>query len=402
MKDEKADLLEKENLTWGVPPPPEQPKRPLRPGGRGFFWIAGGLVVAAAVLFVVLNAWLSVPRPISGTSGTAYGKVLSISNDLTTATVRLDGGTVVVAQTGAGAAESITGIIAPPYQPGERVQLAYYLDTTNRYVFAIADYERSPTLLWLVFVFIAAIAVVGRGRSLRSLLGTAASVAFVLGVILPGILHGGSPILLALVGSVGVLVLSSYLVDGVTWKTTAATLGALVGVGAALAMGALFLTLARVTGFGTEDSIYLASGGSYIDVGGLVLATVAIGALGGLMEIAWAQVEAIPGAQSERKGFAEFYRQAIAGNSRRIGSVVNTLLFAYLAADLPVLALIAEAQGPIYDNLNIELVAVGIVQALVGAIAVTLAAPATILIVWFLRGGRQPRPVAKAVMSENR
>jgi uncharacterized membrane protein len=66
-----------------------------------------------------------------------------------------------------------------------------------------------------------------------------------------------------------------------------------------------------------------------------------------------------------------------------ISSTVNTLVLAYAGAALPLLLLFTQAQRQVTDVATSEIVAVEIVQALVGSIGLVAAVPiTTALAVW--------------------
>src|SRR5215211_9047810 len=90
-------------------------------------------------------------------------------------------------------------------------------------------------MLVLVAVFMLAVVAFGRWQGLRSLIGLALSFAVIVGFVVPAILRGRSPVTVALVGAMAIMLLSLYLSHGIGRKTTAAV----VGTGLALVLTAV-------------------------------------------------------------------------------------------------------------------------------------------------------------------
>ena len=364
------------------------------------FWTFAALLVLAVAAFLSMRLVFERAMPVRGTQGYVYGQVLRLSRNGQMAAVRLDNGEVVQAQAGSSQGTGLAPALVSHYRPGDRVQLAYFLGPKGRMVFAISDYQRGPALVWLVLLFIAVAAIVGRGKAIRAVIGTAAGLALVMAVVIPAVLHGANPVLVALGGSGGILVLTVYFVHGLNWKSTAALVGTLIAVLAALYLGDLFLHLAHITDFGTEESIYLTSGQSKVNIQGLVLATVVIGVLGALVDITVGQASSVTELANlggEDVGLWELYERGMNVGFDHIGSLINTLVLAYVGANLPLLTLLVMMGQGWQENINMELVGVALVQAVVGAMAIILAVPLTTFVAAVLyRSGRLPYDASAA------
>jgi uncharacterized membrane protein len=70
-----------------------------------------------------------------------------------------------------------------------------------------------------------------------------------------------------------------------------------------------------------------------------------------------------------------------------LAATVNTLVFAYLGAALPLLVLLALQVETFTLTVNEEIIAVEVVRALVGSIGILLAVPATTAIATWLAPG---------------
>src|SRR5690606_34414549 len=168
---------------------------------------------------------------------------------------------------------------APEVAAGDEVVLIHTPDSVSEQQYHIIDHDRSSALWALVIAFALAVVAFGRWKGLRSLFSLATTFAVVLLFVVPAILDGRSPMPVAVVGSAAIMLVSLYLSHGWNRTSTVAVLGTLASLvlTGVLAQGAVHL--ARLNGVLDEDTTSLAM--QYpIDMSGLLLAGILIGALG--------------------------------------------------------------------------------------------------------------------------
>lgn len=263
------------------------------------------------------------------------------------------------------------------------------LDGTNRY--AVSQPYRLHVLLIFAGLFLVCLFVFGGLQGLRGLLSLAASIGLIAYVLLPGILAGMSPLLLA-IGVAGVIIVAgSYITHGVTRTTSAAVAGMLATVVITGLLAYAAVHFGRLSGFSSEEATYLNfdTRGS-IDFVGLLLGGLVIGLLGILYDAAISQaiaVEELFGMNREASRRHVFQRAMRIGREH-IGALVNTLAIAYVGAYLPLLLLfkLTATQSPLV-TINQEMFATEILRTLVGSTGLILAVPITTAIaVWMLHG----------------
>lgn len=245
--------------------------------------------------------------------------------------------------------------------------------------YSYVDRDRKSTLLFLSLAFALAVVALGRLRGFMALLGLAASVVVILRFILPAVLAGESPVAVAIVGSSVIAFLALYLAHGFGPLTTVALLGTLASLVITLALSELFTGLAGFTGFTGEESFFLNLGAGQVDLRGLVLAGVIIGALGAIDDMTvtqastvWELHRADPAMPSR-----ELFGAAMRVGRDHVASTVNTLFLAYAGASLPLLLLFVLADRSFVSVANGEVVAVEIVRTLVGSIGLVASVPIT-------------------------
>jgi uncharacterized membrane protein len=225
------------------------------------------------------------------------------------------------------------------------------------------------------------VTLVGGWRGVRSLIALALTLGVIVRVVVPLILAGWSPVLVAVAAGSLVTLATILLTEGLratTFAAVAGTFAALV-LTALLAIGGNQL-MAFTALQGQEVVGFLSSvGRGNLDVGGLLLAAVIFGALGVLDDVTVTQAATVaelaagePGASTGRL----FGRAMNVGRSH-IAATVNTLVLAYVGASLPLLVLFAAGRQDPLLIASGETVAVEIVRSLVGSIGIVAAVPFT-------------------------
>jgi uncharacterized membrane protein len=271
----------------------------------------------------------------------------------------------------------------PQYQVGDRVLVSYSQDFEGQDVFYITDFVRQKPLLWLFFLFIILTVLIARWRGISSLLGMGFSFLIIFKLILPQILAGSNPILVAMVGSLFIIPVTFYLSHGFNRKTTVAVGGTLVALIATGLLAGFSVNAAKLTGFASEEAGFLQTARpGLINMKGLLLAGMMIGVLGVLDDITVSQaaiVEQLKKANKKLK-YRTLYQKAMDVGKDHIASMVNTLILVYAGAALPLFLLFLDNPQPFSQVINYELIADEIVRTLVGSIGLVLAVPVTTLL----------------------
>jgi uncharacterized membrane protein len=311
--------------------------------------------------------------------GYVEGRITAIQEGV--ALVRLGDGRVVEADLGLGMGDFGVPDL-PPFRVGQQVELYYAPGPDGARQYAVSDWVRRPALLGLVLLFLLVSVAVARLKGLRAFVSTGASLFIVLAFIVPRILAGWSPILVSLLGVGGILLLAIYFVHGFNWSTTAALIGTYAAVVVTMLLGILFTELAFLTGFGTEEAMMITIGASQVNLKGLLLAGLLVGALGALTDITIVQASVVRELAHVNPNFGlrELYARGMNVGLDHIGSLVNTLVLAYTGAALPLFLLLNLNDISVMRALNLELVANEVVHTLVGSIGLILAVPFTTLI----------------------
>jgi uncharacterized membrane protein len=268
--------------------------------------------------------------------------------------------------------------------------------TVDPYVFA--DFERQRPLWILVAIFALLVVVTGRLRGLRALVGLVASLGVIVFFLVPAILDGKTPETVALIGAFAVMLVTIPLAHGLGVKTLAACLGTSVSLLLTLVLADAFTNLAHLTGFASEEALYLRAVAEDISIQGLLLAGMIIGALGVLDDLTVSQSSTVLALQraNPTQGFRDLFQGAVAVGHDHIAATVNTLVLAYVGASLPVLLIFSFGGVSFADAVNTEAVASQIVAMLVGSIGLIAAVPVTTALAALLATRVEPRQLESA------
>ncbi|MEU6596252.1 YibE/F family protein [Streptomyces flaveolus] len=310
------------------------------------------------------------------------------------ATIRVD--------TGKDEGRTFTEIVQPDQSrqlhQGEKVVVAYEPSAPKDLQYSVTDVNRKFPMALLAGIFAVAVVVVGRLRGVMALVALAVSFLVLTLFILPAILEGSNPLLVAVVGSSAIMLIALYMCHGLSARTSVAVLGTLISLSLIGVLGSLFIGWAALTG-NTDDNTGLIHGlYPSIDMSGLLLAGVIIGSLGVLDDVTVTQTSAVWELHEANPsmGWRGLYRAGIRIGRDHIASVVNTLVLAYAGAALPLLLLFSIAQSSVGTVANSELVAEEIVRTLVGSIGLVASVPVTTALAALVVAADRPGPGATA------
>ena len=245
--------------------------------------------------------------------------------------------------------------------------------------YTFSDFERRPSLLLLALVFVALVLITTRLKGARALVALGASLAMILGFIVPAIADGEPPVAVALFGALAVMLLTIAITHGVGVVASSAALGTAAALAVAVTVAQIATNVAHITGFAEENAVLLAAGSDALSIQGLLIAGVVIGALGVLDDLTISQASTVMAlrASNPRLGGRALFRRALAVGHDHVVATINTLALAYAGAALPVLLIFSVANTGVSEAINSEVVASEIVAAAAGGIALMLAAPIT-------------------------
>jgi uncharacterized membrane protein len=286
---------------------------------------------------------------------------------------------------------------APQVRVDEQVVLMYLPDSfTGGNPYQIVDHDRSD-MLWITgLVFVLAVVAFGRWRGLASLAGLAVTFVVLLTFIVPAILGGRPPMLVAIVGAAAIMLTVLYLTHGFTLTTSVAVAGTLASLTLTAVLAAAATSLTHLTGVVDDQTSYLTMAFGDVNMAGLLLAGIVIGALGVLDDVTVTQAATVSEIAAADPGLSRrgLYRAATRVGRAHIASVVNTMILAYAGASLPLLLLLTASDARLGELVTEQLIAQEIVRSVVGTLGLIAAVPITTALATYIAcrktAGRRP------------
>jgi uncharacterized membrane protein len=271
-----------------------------------------------------------------------------------------------------------------PYEVGDEVVVTRFSGPAAGSFAAITEPWRLPLLGAVAALFAVAVLAIGGVRGARSLVALALTLTVVVKVVVPLLLRGIDPILLAVGVAAAVTLATLLLTEGFSRITTAAVIGTCAALALTAVLAAAFTAAAEFTALQGNESIafLIPIVGDRIDLNGILLAATVFGALGVLDDVTVTQAATV---EQLHRAEPAAGRGGVLGRAMRVGrshiaATVNTLMLAYLGAGLPLLLLFALSGSSPLVVLNGEVVAVEVIRALVGSIGIVAAVPLTTLV----------------------
>ena len=249
-------------------------------------------------------------------------------------------------------------------------------------LYIFVDFVRTVPIVLLAVLYSVVVIAVARWRGLRALIGLVGAFAVLAGFMLPGLVEGKPPLLLALVGSTVIMIGMLYFAHGFSARTSTALLGTMFGLGITALLAAWTTDAANLWGAGSSEAATLSNISGNISISGIILCGLIVSGLGVLNDVTIAQSSAVwelhelAPETSARKLFASAMRIG----RDHIASTVYTIAFAYAGAALPIMILVMLYDRPLGDALTSNEMAEEVARTLVGSVGLVLAIPVTTLI----------------------
>jgi len=257
-------------------------------------------------------------------------------------------------------------------------------------MYSVRDIDRRGVILGFIILFMVVVIIFSGKQGVRSILSLAGSFFVILYVLVPSLLKGYPPIPTSIAIAAVILFLAIFLTHGFNRESTVAFTGTVLAVILTGILAYLGVTLAHLSGFASDEAIYLNfNTRGMLDFSGLLLGGIMIGVLGVLDDIAITQAAVVSELYNSASHLSkkEIYKKALRVGKEHVGALVNTLALAYTGASLPLLLLFSTSDSSMASIINQEIFATEIIRTVVGSIGLILTVPiTTLLAVYMLKG----------------
>lgn len=254
----------------------------------------------------------------------------------------------------------------------------------------VQDLARDRGVFYLAAIFILGLLVIGRLKGLKTIITLAVTIILIFWVLLPLLLAGFNPILLAIFIASIAITFTLLLIGGLNRKSLVAIIGTITGVIIAGLMAYWAGSLARLTGFGSHEAQMLYFMDQTIDFRGLLFAGIIIGSLGAITDIGMS----IASAAAEIKracpsiSTRELVNGALNVGQDTMGTMATTLILAYVGAAIPMLLLVMGYEIDWLKIINMDMIATEFVRGIAGSIGLIAAVPVTAILAGYFLADR--------------
>jgi uncharacterized membrane protein len=271
-------------------------------------------------------------------------------------------------------------------QKGEHIIVSVNTSTGDRsyvnvYMFAP---QRSVMIFVLIGLFVLALCVVGGKKGLYSVMGIFFTLTTVFFVFIPALMRGVQPLAAVLILVAVTSCVTIFLISGVNAKSVSAISGAIFGVGFSIVIMLIFASIFRISGYtmSSSDALLNIAGQTPLKVKDLLYVCIIIASLGAVMDIAIS----ISAAMSEfmsinpQSTFKALFSSGLNVGKEMMGTMVNTLILAFIGANIVSFILTASYQINLTQLFNSNDTAEQILESVCGGMAVILTVPLVALI----------------------
>ncbi|MDR1741903.1 MAG: YibE/F family protein [Synergistaceae bacterium] len=255
---------------------------------------------------------------------------------------------------------------------------------------SISDVFRVPSVAGVVVFACACLVAFAGAAGARALVGLGLSVLCLLWVYIPFVAAGGSPILPAFGVVAFIAAVTVFCVVRRGRARLVAFLGATGGAAGAFLLGWAMVRLWRLSGLGGDSATLLATTLPGADVRGILLSSVIISAIGAVLDVGVSITAAMSELVEHDQKIAplDLWMSGIRVGAEVLGSMINTLILAYIGTSMPFAVLISSAGVDLLGLMNDQYVGQEIVQSLAGTSGLLLTIPITATCFVALRSGR--------------
>ena len=272
---------------------------------------------------------------------------------------------------------------------GDRILVAIDEDSSGSIVnLHIYDRQRDRQLIILLAIFILGVILIGGKQGLKAILTLVFSIVIIVKCLLPMILYGYNPLLVAIGLLFIIICVTLSVIGGFSLKTLCAILGTTGGV---IIAGIISLAVGKsveITGLAndsTQQLVYLLDYPN-IDFQGVLFASILIGSMGAIMDVSISIASSMYEIVSLQPNIEKKVLMKSGMNIGRdiMGSMSNTLILAYTGSSCELMLLFMASGTKLREIVNLDLVASEIIRAIGGSIGLTLTIPITVLLSTFI------------------
>lgn len=311
----------------------------------GIFWL-----IAFLIVFQILriSAVQSLVNDNSDQNRFTKGEVIQVDNDVFYVRLLDEGGRVIQTKIN-------DFFIHDDYEVGDRVSVYVSEEEGNEKQYDIADYYHFDGLIFAFMLFCILAILVTRKKGLYSIISVVISLFFFYTIILNAVQIGISVILAGVMYIFLITVLTIPLIHGFNKKSLSAIIAVNIGYIIGFSLTYFSTVVVRIGNTPSEEFRMLLNQFPDVNIHQILILSLFLGAVGALIDVSVTICSAVFEGMKEHSDltFSKTYKLGMSVGKDVLGSMINTLLIAYLAASLPFLILMTLLKfNNVYEFLN--------------------------------------------------
>lgn len=278
---------------------------------------------------------------------------------------------------------------------GSRV-IVIVSQTGDNAIVTVYSQDRTMAIYLFAILFAGVVCVIGGKKGIKAIASLVFTFVCIVYLMFPLIYKGASPILITIIIAFLSTLLTLGLLGGASTKTASAIVGTTAGVVIAAVAAILFGKAAGITGYNVTDieTLNYIAQNSQIRIGQLLFSGIIISALGATMDVGMSIASTIQELHDRNPQLSakELFVSGIRVGRDMMGTMTNTLIFAYVGGSLSTLVVNYAYDLSYRQVMNSYVLGIEIMQGLSGSLGVVLTVPVTAAIAAFLTGSKK-RPV---------
>ncbi|MCL2399580.1 MAG: YibE/F family protein [Defluviitaleaceae bacterium] len=281
------------------------------------------------------------------------------------------------------------------YVAQENMEMIFHINVVDGQVFLIHvfGHSRDGFIFGFIGFFALILIIVGKQKGLYSLLALMFTLSVVAFFMIPLIIEGHNPIVAAIITAVLTTVFSILLVSDVSLQSAAAIGGTVAGVAIAGAIGLIAGRFAHISGMHmqhAQELIVQQGMDGVIRLPLLLFAGIIIASLGAVMDVGVTIASSVFEMKRVNPSLSigQLYKSGMNIGRDIIGTMSNTLILAFAGSSITVMVIIALYQLPYIRFINLDMLAVEVIQGLSASIGLVLVVPITAFFAAFLAAGK--------------
>lgn len=260
--------------------------------------------------------------------------------------------------------------------------------TSVKPFYSVYNYDRSSSMIACVILLFAAIIWIGGGKGIKSILGLVYSLFIIIGILLPTVFSGYSPIIMSIVTAILSTTVTLLLLNGQSRKTFAAIISTTVGVFFALILFTVMSWMIHIDGFSSSEAegLVLIQEATGLKIKDVLFAGVLIASLGAIMDVGMSIVSALYEVYRHNTSLSarELFKSGIEIGKDMIGTMTNTLILAFTGSAFITLLVFISYKVQFNQLLNSNFMSIEIAQGLCGTFGIVLTIPTASAIAAFM------------------